>query len=146
MEFAVSAIILLILLLPGFILQSAYSKGFWRWNSPTSTRTLTEQIPAAVVLASVLHALWATLAASLGLPVNLNAMVMLLTGSYGHDEIYFDTTVRALTGHPYKVFVYFISLYCMSALVGYVAHWVVRNRVGTEVLEFSDLITSGFIC
>jgi|SRR6185295_16596964 len=65
MEFAVSAIFILVLLLPGFILQSAYTKGLWRWNSPTSAWTLTEQIPAAVVLASVLHVLWATLAAGI---------------------------------------------------------------------------------
>lgn len=141
MEFAVSAILLLVLLLPGFILQSAYIKGFWRWNSPTSARTLTEQVPAAVVLASVLHVLWATLTAGLGYPINLNAIVMLLLGSYGHDEIHFEATLRALTSNPYKVFAYFISLYCVSALVGYISHWIVRESGldrSTRILRFDN--------
>jgi hypothetical protein len=141
MEFAVSAIFLLILLLPGFILQSAYAKGFWRWNSPTSARTLTEQIPAAVVLSSIMHVFWGTLAALAGYPVNLNAIVMLLLGSYGKDEAHFESTMSAFTSNPYKVFLYFLSLYCLSALVGYISHWFVREQGwdrSTRILRFNN--------
>lgn len=141
MEFAVSAVFLLVLLLPGFILQSAYSKGFWRWNSPTSTRSLTEQIPAAVVLASGLHVVWATLSAALGHSVNLEAVTMLLLGSYGRDAVHFDPAIRAFTTNPYKVFFYFITLYSTSALLGYFSHWVVRERgwdKSTRVLRFNN--------
>jgi hypothetical protein len=141
MEFAVSAILLLILLLPGFILQSAYTKGFWRWNSPTSTRSLTEQIPAAVVLSGLLHAVWSTASATIGFPVNLNAVAMLLLGSYGHEETHFDVTVKAVTNNPYKVFFYFISLYAVSALLGYLCHWIVRNGGwdrSTRILRFNN--------
>lgn len=141
MEFAVSAILLLILLLPGFILQSAYTKGFWRWNSPTSARSLTEQIPAAVVLSSILHAIWATLSGTIGYPVNLDAVAMLLLGSYGHEETHFNVTVSALTTNPYKVFLYFVSLYAVSALLGYMSHWIVRERGwdrSTRILRFNN--------
>src|SRR5438552_3865068 len=103
MEFAVSAIFLLVLLLPGFILQAAYTKGFWRWNNPTSARSLTEQIPAAVILASVLHAVWAGVSAGVGHPVSFDAVIMLLIGSYGHEEAHFDMPLNALTNNPYKI-------------------------------------------
>jgi hypothetical protein len=141
MEFAVSAIFLLILLLPGFILQSAYTKGFWRWNSPTSARSLTEQIPAAVVLAGILHGAWTAIAARIGYPINLDAVVMLLLGTYGHDETHFDATLAALTGNPYKVFFYFLTLYSASGMLGYVSHWVVRARGwdrSTQILRFNN--------
>lgn len=141
MEFAVSAIFLLVLLLPGFILQSAYSKGFWRWNSPTSTRSLTEQIPAAIVLSSILHAIWTSLSYVIGYPVNLNAVVMLLLGSYGSDEKHFDSTLHALTLHPYKVFFYFITLSAASASLGYLCHWIVRKTKwdrSTRILRFNN--------
>src|SRR5207253_1500776 len=118
MEFAVSAIFLLVLLLPGFILQSAYTKGFWRWNNPTSSRSLTEQIPTAIVLSAVLHGIWAGLSARAGFPINLNAAAMLLLGTYGHDDVHFDGTLSALTDTPYKVLFYFSSLYLLSALLG----------------------------
>ena len=141
MEFAFSAILLIVILLPGFILQSAYTKGFWRWNSPTSPRSLTEQIPAAVVLSSVLHALWAPLSAKAGYPISLDAVVMLLLGSYGHEESRFAFTVSAFTNNPYKVFFYFNSLYAISALLGYVSHWFVRRQAwdrSTRILRFNN--------
>src|SRR5215475_6978707 len=100
MEFAVSAIFLLILLLPGFILQTAYTKGFWRWNSPTSPRSLAEQIPAGIVLASTLHALWASAAAVLGYPIDPRAVFMLLTGNYGRENIHFESVLSSLTNNP----------------------------------------------
>ena len=141
MEFAVSAIFLLILLLPGFILQTAYTKGFWRWNSPTSARSLTERVPAGIILASVLHLAWTTAAAVIGYSVNLRAVFMLLTGTYGHDEVHFDTALIAFTDNPYKVFFYFASLNLASALIGYAAHAAVR-RFGldrkTRVLRFNN--------
>src|SRR5213593_793196 len=127
MEFAVSAIFLLILLLPGFILQTAYTKGFWRWNSPTSARSLTEQVPAGIVLASILHALWSSAAAVAGYPVDLRSVLMLLTDAYGHEQIYFESALTALTNNPYKIFFYFATLCSFAAIIGYVSHFAVRQ-------------------
>ena len=141
MEFAVSAIFLIILLLPGFILQAAYSKGFWRWNSPTSARSLSEQIPAGIILASILHAVWSGLYVFLGSPVDFRSVAMLLTGSYGRDDAYFGTTFAALTGNPFKIFIYFSSLYAVSALLGYIAHSIVREQKldrKTRILRFNN--------
>jgi len=127
MEFAVSAIFLIVLLLPGFILQTAYTKGFWRWNSPTSNRSLSEQIPAGVVLAGVLHVIWCSVAIALGYKIDLSAIFMLLTGAYGHDEAHFDRAVSALTNNASKIILYFASLYVLAASIGYVLHFAVRR-------------------
>lgn len=141
MEFAVSAVFLLVLLLPGFILQTAYTKGFWRWNSPTSTRSLTEQVPAAIVLASILHALWSAAAALIGSPIDFKSVLMLVTGAYGHEEVYFERAFSALTDNSSKVFVYFASLYLIAAAFGYVSHLAVR-KLGldrtTRILRFNN--------
>ena len=141
MEFAVSAIFLLILLLPGFILQTAYTKGFWRWNSPTSARSLTEQVPAGIVLASILHALWSSAAAVAGYPVDLRSVLMLLTGAYGHEQIYFESALTALTNNPYKIFFYFATLCSFAAIIGYVSHFAVRQLGldrSTRILRFNN--------
>jgi len=141
MEFAVSAIFLIILLLPGFILQTAYAKGFWRWNSPTSTRSLTEQIPAAIIISSILHAVWAGIPLLFGYRVDFKSITMLLIGSFGRDSAYFDTALNALTDNPYKIFFYFISLYSVAAAIGYVAHAFVRSQRldrRTRVLRFNN--------
>jgi hypothetical protein len=141
MEFAVSAILLLVLLLPGFILQSAYTKGFWRWNSPTSTRSLTEQVPAAVVLSPLLHGVWSAASARFGVPIDLQAVAMLLLGNYGHEDARFDAAISAVTNHPYRILSYFASLYIVSACLGYFSHFLVRKtRLDrtTRVLRFNN--------
>lgn len=141
MEFAVSALLLLILLLPGFILQTAYTKGFWRWNSPTTTRPITEQVLSGVVTASFLHLLWASMCAWLGYPINLSAIMMLLLGTYGHDDEFFTITLNSLTNNPYKVFIYFTSLYLASASLGYLSHYLVRRFKldrRTRILRFDN--------
>jgi hypothetical protein len=128
MEFAASALFLLILLLPGFIIQATYTKGFWRWNSPTSNVSITEQIPVAVVLASILHTLWATMAAALfGQYINIKTTLMFLLGSYGHEEEYFAEALKSVTDHPYKIFFYFITLYAGAVGFGYLGHYLVRE-------------------
>ncbi len=141
MEFAVSAVFLIVLLLPGFILQTAYAKGFWRWNSPTSTRSLTEQIPAGIIIASILHAAWAGVSLLFGYRVDFKSVAMLLTGSYGNDSAHFEAALNALTDNPYKIFFYFISLYSVAATIGYVAHSFVRKQRldrRTRVLRFNN--------
>jgi len=127
MEFAVSAIFLIVLLLPGFILQTAYTKGFWRWNSPTSNHSLSEQIPAGIVLAGVLHVVWCAIAVALGHQINLQAIFMLLTGTYGHDEAHFDAAVSELTNNASRITFYFASLYLFAASIGYLLHFAVRR-------------------
>lgn len=141
MEFAVSAIFLLILLLPGFILQTAYTKGFWRWNSPTSNRSLTEQVPVGIVFATVLHAAWISLAAVFGFAIDFGAVFMLLTGNYGHDDVHFDRAIAQLTNNPSRIFLYFATLDLVAAAVGYVSHFAVRQlRLDrrTRMLRFNN--------
>ena len=127
MEFAFSALFLLILILPGFILQFTYTKVFWRWNSPTSTQSITEQIPVGIVNATALHLVWTGVCNLLGLAVNLRSVVTLLLGSYGHDDVYFPDTLESLVNNPHKIFFYFATLYSFSALLGYFGHWLVRK-------------------
>ncbi|HEX9927424.1 MAG TPA: DUF6338 family protein [Pyrinomonadaceae bacterium] len=127
MEFAFSALLLLILILPGFIIQFTYTRGFWRWNSPNAYRPLTEQIPSGIVAAAVLHLIWASICTLLISPINLKALMMLLLGNYGHDEQHLETVLESVTNSPYKIAFYFLSLYVFSALIGYLLHWFVRR-------------------
>jgi hypothetical protein len=126
MEFAVSALLLLLLLLPGFILQLSYTKGLWRWNSPIVTRPITEIIPSSIVAAIILHLLWAPIA-SLFAPVNLNVLMMFLLGNFGHEEEHLMDALNLFSEHPFKVCFYFLSLYAFAAAVGYFAHVFVRS-------------------
>lgn len=127
MEFAFSALLLLILILPGFILQFTYTRGFWRWNSPNVNRPLTEQIPTGVVYAAVLHLIWASIWANYE-PINLKVLIMLLIGNYGNDEEHLEIILKSITDYPYHIAFYFLSLYLLSAILGYIGHSIVRKK------------------
>ncbi len=125
MEFAFSALLLLSLILPGFILQFTYTKGTWRWNSPNVSRPLSEQIPSGVVSAAFLHLIWATICGYF-YQINLKVLTMLLLGNYGHDEEHFDEILENLSNSPYKITLYFLSLYALAAIIGFIFHKIVR--------------------
>jgi hypothetical protein len=125
-EFAFSAVILLLLLLPGFILQTAYTKGRWRWNSPTLVRPLAEQILSGIVTAGALHILWFWIASCLKETINLRVLVMFLLGSFGHDDEHFNDALDVLVRHPLKIALYFSSLYVFAALAGLAVRGLVR--------------------
>lgn len=127
MEFAVSALLLLVLLLPGFILQLSYTKGVWRWNSPVVNRPITEQIPSSIIIAGVLHLIWTPIASLFG-EIKYDVLLMFLTGNFGHDEEKFSYALDTIAAHPYKPAIYIFSLYAFAALMGYLAHIIVRGR------------------
>lgn len=127
MEFAFSALLLLILILPGFILQLTYTRGFWRWNSPNVNRPLTEQIPSGIVSAGILHLTWASISSCFFYTINLKVLIMLLIGNYGHDEEHLETVLNSVADNSYKIAIYFLSLYTFSAFLGYFFHFIVRK-------------------
>jgi hypothetical protein len=127
MEFAVSALLLLILLLPGFILQLSYTKGLWRWNSPIVNRPITELVPSSIILAGALHLVWAPIASQIE-PIRFDVLMMFLLGNFGHEEEFFAYAMESITGHPYKIAFYFLTLFTFAAIVGYAAHTIVRRN------------------
>jgi len=128
MEIATSALLLLVILLPGFILQIAYAKGFWRWNSPTTNRPIVERVPTGIIIAGILHLIWIPLASCANNNViNLNTLVMFLTGKFGHDDELFSQALISLTGNPGYIAAYFFSLYIFSLGMGTLGHYLVRR-------------------
>lgn len=141
MELAASALLLLVLLLPGIIFETTYSTGFWRWNSPTNPQTITERIPFAIVAACLFHAVWLQIAGWFGYTINFDALTMLLLGSYGHDDAHFDETINSLTAFPARIFWYFSSLYLSAATLGLLLHRGVRYfqlDKKTRILRFKN--------
>lgn len=128
MELAFSALLLFILVLPGIIFRYSYSKGFGKWPIPSPTRSLSDQIAYSLVSAGLLHLLWSWFVYTLGQKIDLSAVVMMIMGSYGKDEEYLLPAIQSFTHYPYKIAVYFLSLYLASALLGFCLHSLVRNR------------------
>lgn len=130
MQFAFSAVVLVVLLLPGFILFTAYTKGWGRWQIPVKYKSITEQIPIGIVLAGILHSVWILICGRF-YSVSLEPVTTLLIGTF-KDNAHFEKNVSALNEHSGKVFLYFITLYAFSAGLGYLAHFLVR-RLGLDL-------------
>lgn len=157
MNLAFSALLLLLLLLPGFILIYTYSRGFWS-TSPVSFQRATESIAIALVCACVLHLVWSGAARLLfGVSVDVTVVLKLLLNAYGPDDQDFAPTIQATVDGLPGATMYLLSLYAFSAFLGWVGHKIVRRArldrrfrvlrfnndwhylLSGEILEFPEL-------
>jgi hypothetical protein len=133
MQFATIALIILIILLPGFIFRTAYSQ--WGISSyrPVEERPLAEQIPLAIVISAILHAVWLSIGFAFGYPVNLNALLMILLGNFGKDSTKLESVLDSISLHPVLIPSYFISI-CLAALTFGVALKEFVRHFGLDLL------------
>ncbi|SFJ27482.1 DUF6338 family protein [Planctomicrobium piriforme] len=121
MSIAFQALVLVALSLPGIIFRRfANRAGQFRQRRP-----ITEDVTRSIVSAAILNAIWAGLwdsvGRSFGIRVDLNSVVMLSMGQFGHEDAHFMSAVESLTWHPWSVLSYFLSLYLLSMIFGHAA-------------------------
>jgi hypothetical protein len=126
MNIAFPALFILLLVLTGIILRYTYARGPWRWESPTSITNLSDEIAYSVAFAVGLHMLWVGSAEVLGRPVDIRSALSFLTGSFGHNAVYFDRAMKSVSNHYGRVGSYFLSLYATAGILGLLLHWIVR--------------------
>jgi hypothetical protein len=142
MNVAFSALLIFILVLPGIILRYTYARGAWRWASPTSTTALADEIAYSVTFAIGLHLLWSFLAALVSqLEVDAHSILVLLTGSYGPDDKFFEPAVASVAKYPVAITAYLLTLYGFATGLGYGTHYLVRKYKldrKTRLLRFKN--------
>jgi hypothetical protein len=126
MNIAFSAILALILLLPG-ILASKVRRGSGKYAEivPTPPQPFSIEIAAAFIWASLIHAVVATAAELLSrTPLatprpNLEAAMMLLIGHYGKDESGLSKAVSSVADYPFSLLSYFIVACGLAIVLGW---------------------------
>jgi hypothetical protein len=118
MNFAFSALLIFLLLLPGAIFNYSYTSGWWKSNSPVSFQTTADLVAQSAISALVLNFAWSSLLTLLGVQFDWTALLRLLINLYGKDNVMFEETLRALTLYPANVILYLLSLYLIAALLG----------------------------
>lgn len=128
MNLAFSALLGLVLLLPGIIFVAVWKRRLVHAGAdiPPPQHPLSVEVALAIPAAMILHLLWTSFAAVLSLfgicpkvSVNLQAVAMLLLGKYGADDIRFGEALAALTGHPICIVLYFVGLFVFSWLLAH---------------------------
>ncbi|HEX8898206.1 MAG TPA: hypothetical protein VF751_05875 [Chthoniobacterales bacterium] len=125
MNIAFPAVFVFLLALPGIILRYAYRD--WAWKIPVYRLPLGEEIAKSVVSAAVLHLFACWIADGIGYRVNFSDVLTLLTGGFGLPADTLKSRLAAITAHPIAVTLYFLSLYTAAAVLGLIAHVVVRQ-------------------
>ena len=110
MNIAFSAVLILLLALPGVIFQKASSlAGRFR-----AQRSIHDELVQSVGAAAIAHAIWIPFFNLCGwffsIRVDLNAAARLLLGQYGQQGSLLQETVQAVVGYPYFILLYFISI------------------------------------
>ena len=135
MSFALPAVLLLLLALPGFIFVYAYRGQLRPKNDAlVSNASMTVGWVVGLLGAIVAHAIWVPLASGVlhafgfGLRIDMDSVAYLLSGEYRE---HFEHHSRSFTEHANAVLLYFLTLYAAAALLGAALHSIVR-RTGLD--------------
>jgi hypothetical protein len=130
-SFALPAVVLLLLALPGFIFFYAYKGSLRPQNDALiSNVSMTMGWVLAFLGAIVAHAAWVPLAnwclSLVGSPLqtDVDSVAYLLAGEYKDG---FQASAHSFTQHPYAVLIYFASLYTTAGGLGAWLHYLVRK-------------------
>ncbi len=132
MNFALPAITLLLLLLPGILAVQGFLGRIGRKTSdPVGQAGLTWAGLVALLIAPVIHlALGSVLHVLNAPPPDLHAVLVLLSGQFD-DGAEFSRTVNAVIGHPWQITLYFAA----ASLLGLVAGWMAQRFVRSTQLD-----------
>jgi len=128
-NFALPAITLLLLLLPGILaVQGFLGKIGRKTSDPVGQTGITWPWLVALLIAPLIHlGLSAILVAvGLALPPDLHALFVLLSGQF-EDKADFSRTIDAVIGTPWRVTFYFLFATLVGLLLGRFAQWLVRS-------------------
>jgi len=131
-NFALPAITLLLLLLPGILAVQGFLGRIGRKTSdPVGQAGITWAGLVALLIAPVIHlGLTAVLHVFNAPPPDLHATFVLLSGQFG-DNGEFTRTINALIGSPWQVTFYFV----VASLLGLVLGWMAQRFVRSMQLD-----------
>lgn len=142
MNLAFPAALILLLILPGAIFRYSYARGSWGWTSPTSFRTIWDELAYSAIFAVGLHFLWlSTVARSVGFEADFESLLSLLTGNSGAQGNYYPHAAKQFASHHTAVALYFLSLFAGAELLGKGAHALVRGTkldLSTRTFRFKN--------
>ncbi|MGF1483119.1 MAG: hypothetical protein ACFBZ8_02015 [Opitutales bacterium] len=123
MSVALSALILILLLLPGF----AFRVGLFlqTWRGSLRTRTFAEEAAIAVSFAAAIHAIGAEVASLLGQPVDWQIW-LLLVGWADADADQIGTVASQIERHGTSVVAYLLFQVIVGAIAGSLAFRLIR--------------------
>ena len=122
MNFAFSALLIFLLLIPGILFNYGYLKGFGRRNGPTAIKRYGDYLVHSTIYALILNSLWA-LWISWIVPISIDwdAVIRLLSNKFAEED-----GLPAISDHMAEVVLYVLGLYFVSAALGYFFHKAVR--------------------
>jgi hypothetical protein len=128
MNFALPAILIFLLVLPGIILRYTYARGLFKWNSPDNIRPITDEIAYSILFATAIHMFFGLILYYVfSIKVKIDVVLMLLIGSFGKDSKSFEYCIQSVTDSPVYIGIYFLVVNGLSACIGHVAHECVRK-------------------
>jgi hypothetical protein len=127
-NFALPAITLLLLLLPGILAVQGFLGRIGRKTSdPVGQAGLTWAGLVALLIAPVIHLVLGSLLHLVNAPApDLHAVLVLLSGQFD-DSTEFSRTVDAVIGHPWQITLYFAGASLLGLMTGWMAQRFVRS-------------------
>jgi hypothetical protein len=129
MNFALPAVLIFLLVLPGILLRYTYARGLFKWNSPDNLRPIADEIAYSILSATIIHMFFGLiLYCFLSIRIKIDVVLMLLIGSFGKDSKNFDYCIQSVADSPVPIGIYFLIVNGLSAYIGHASHECVRKH------------------
>jgi hypothetical protein len=128
-NFALPAITLLLLLLPGILaVQGFLGKIGRKTSDPVGQTGITWALLAAILIAPLIHLTLSGVLVGLhlALPPDLHAIFVLLSGEFA-DKADFSRTIDSVIGTPWRITFYFLIAALVGLLLGRLAQLLIRG-------------------
>jgi hypothetical protein len=125
MNIAFPALLIFLLALPGIILRSSYRE--WGWKFPVYRLPIGEEVARSLFYAAGLNLLWYGLAGLAGYRIVFKDVLILLTGGTGLPPSLLGERLNAIVKFPGAIAAYFLGLYFVSAVFGFLGRKIVRG-------------------
>ncbi|WP_293374725.1 hypothetical protein [Nevskia sp.] len=144
MNFAVPALLIFLLVLPGIVFRYAYARGPRGWTSPTSLRAISDEIALGVLAAALLHTVWLGLITHLPWlerDVRYDDWLFVLLGNPARDSGPLTAVIGRASDNIAAIAGYFLSINLLAVAAGMLVHHTVRRRGwdrSTRLLRFDN--------
>jgi len=123
MNFALSALVIFLLLIPGILFNYSYLKGLGRRDGPIAIKHYGDYLVHSTIYALILNSVWAFGASRIrSISIDWNAVIQLLASKFSEQN-----GLPPISQHMSEITFYLLSLYAASALFGYLAHIIIRR-------------------
>lgn len=136
MSIAFQAVVIFVLALPGILFRECLSLS----GPLRQKRGVADALVQSIGVSALIHLVCGSIANAFcgHLRIDVDSVLMLASGNYGHDDAQFTKAIKSISNHPIEVFSYFLFATLSGAGIGYSIRSALGRWGRTAIIDWLD--------